>query len=434
MELHKTVIHVVLPIGLFFGLPVWGQEKPLTQDRVQEDVLFLKRYPQGIDPAIQQLQRVGTDFAPTARFLRFLEAAGARETYLEALQTAKHPQTTNEPVAKPLDQTRIITLLAGQVPSQRVAILIRERGIDFEPKGDYLEQVRLAGGDEELVSALKTAKVTTEEAEVQQYLARGTILIREEHSFDAEDEFGAALHLEPGNLEAAHDLRDAFKKNIYLDWEIAEEYDALRLNPNDECAHVVLGQAKYVKEDLDGALSEFQETLRINPSNCAAHFDLGWIIMKRGNYDAAIPEFREGLRLKPNDKVVREYTEYGLMWVFFHHEIGKVNLDGPIALYRDLLRLDPDNFNAHSYLAGFLGEKGDYDGEIAEYREVLRLNGHHHHHRRLLFPRQIAWAEEKVQIKDYGEARQITLFEHGQVVLQILTSDLQACPADICPC
>src|SRR6266849_5182487 len=46
-------------------------------------------------------------------------------------------------------------------------------------------------------------------------------------------------------------------------------------------------------------------------------------------------------------------------------------------------------------------------------------------------PRQIAWAEEKVQLKDYGQARQITLFEHGQVVLQILTSDFGACPADI---
>ena len=46
-------------------------------------------------------------------------------------------------------------------------------------------------------------------------------------------------------------------------------------------------------------------------------------------------------------------------------------------------------------------------------------------------PREIAWAEEKVQLKDYGEARQITLFEHGQVVLQILTSDFDACPADI---
>ena len=45
--------------------------------------------------------------------------------------------------------------------------------------------------------------------------------------------------------------------------------------------------------------------------------------------------------------------------------------------------------------------------------------------------RQIAWAEETVQLKDYGQARQITLFEHGKVALQILTSDFDACPAEI---
>src|SRR5258706_2054865 len=45
--------------------------------------------------------------------------------------------------------------------------------------------------------------------------------------------------------------------------------------------------------------------------------------------------------------------------------------------------------------------------------------------------REVAWAEESVQLKDYGEARQITLFEHGQVLLQILTSDFEACPAAI---
>ena len=45
--------------------------------------------------------------------------------------------------------------------------------------------------------------------------------------------------------------------------------------------------------------------------------------------------------------------------------------------------------------------------------------------------RDIAWAEETVQLKDYGDARQITLFEHGKVALQILTSDFGACPADI---
>ncbi|MGD0067173.1 MAG: putative transposase [Streptosporangiaceae bacterium] len=45
--------------------------------------------------------------------------------------------------------------------------------------------------------------------------------------------------------------------------------------------------------------------------------------------------------------------------------------------------------------------------------------------------RTIAWTQEKAQLKDYGEARQITLFEHGKVALQILTSDCDACPADI---
>jgi hypothetical protein len=45
--------------------------------------------------------------------------------------------------------------------------------------------------------------------------------------------------------------------------------------------------------------------------------------------------------------------------------------------------------------------------------------------------REVAWAEETVTIKDYGQARQITLFEHGQVALQVLTSDHDACPAEI---
>ena len=53
---------------------------------------------------------------------------------------------------------------------------------------------------------------------------------------------------------------------------------------------------------------------------------------------------------------------------------------------------------------------------------IITVNGKH---------REVAWAEETVQLKDYGAARQLTLFEHGQVVLQILTSDFDACPAQI---
>ena len=36
-----------------------------------------------------------------------------------------------------------------------------------------------------------------------------------------------------------------------------------------------------------------------------------------------------------------------------------------------------------------------------------------------------------MSIKDYDGVRQITLFEHGQVALQVLTSDFEACPAEM---
>jgi hypothetical protein len=43
--------------------------------------------------------------------------------------------------------------------------------------------------------------------------------------------------------------------------------------------------------------------------------------------------------------------------------------------------------------------------------------------------RTVAWTDETVQLKDYGQARQITLFEDSRAVLQVLTSDFDACPA-----
>jgi hypothetical protein len=69
---------------------------------------------------------------------------------------------TSEPASarKPINQVQVFALLVGQVPSRRVTMLVQERGIDFEPTDDYLQEVRLAGGEDELISALQSAKVT----------------------------------------------------------------------------------------------------------------------------------------------------------------------------------------------------------------------------------------------------------------------------------
>ena len=43
-------------------------------------------------------------------------------------------------------------------------------------------------------------------------------------------------------------------------------------------------------------------------------------------------------------------------------------------------------------------------------------------------PRVWVYADEPVEIDEYGTARQITLYEHGTVALQVLTSDTTTCP------
>ena len=60
---------------------------------------------------------------------------------------------------KPFSQVQVLALLAGQVPSHRVAMLVNKRGLDFEPRQDYVDEVRICGGDDELITALKSAKV-----------------------------------------------------------------------------------------------------------------------------------------------------------------------------------------------------------------------------------------------------------------------------------
>jgi hypothetical protein len=62
------------------------------------------------------------------------------------------------PVApKGLSKEEIISLLQGEVPSARVAELIRERGIKFSPTDADLNQIRAEGATDELIQAIQQA-------------------------------------------------------------------------------------------------------------------------------------------------------------------------------------------------------------------------------------------------------------------------------------
>ncbi len=418
MKFRKSLTLILLAISLVFAPAAWTQEKPFTQ----QQVLDMVRAGLGNDSGAKLIAQRGIDFTPTPELLKQLKRAGAKDAFLKALRTNKplSQQQVSEMVragvgedtgaqmvtqrgldfaptesyiqslkaagAKdaflkavrdrmPINPVYIIAQLAAESPGQRVTLLVKDRGIDFAVKDDYLQQVRLAGGDDDLIVALKSAKVVapatvdpaaqTRQAAVLQHVAHGAELKRKGQYAEAEQEFRAALSSGP---QADIDLSLAIVLGRQRKWDddVTAAREALRLDPNNGMAHIILGVALAGRGDWDGAAAEQREALRLNSNDDLAHAYLGLALGGKQDWDGEIKEEREALRLNPNNDFARANLGAALG--------SKGDWDGAITEYHKALDLNPNNDMAHANLAAALGNKGDWDGAIAEYRKALSLN------------------------------------------------------------
>jgi formylglycine-generating enzyme required for sulfatase activity len=117
---------------------------PLTKDQVMDLVKF------GMNSAdlAKRIQGRGIDFEPTDDYLQALRNAGAQDEVIQALRAGR---------PKPLTREQVGELVAGGVPSQRAAALVREHGIDFLADEQYLDTLRVVGADDTLIAAVREA-------------------------------------------------------------------------------------------------------------------------------------------------------------------------------------------------------------------------------------------------------------------------------------
>jgi Flp pilus assembly protein TadD len=329
----------MLIIAVILTLPLRAQQKPFTQEQASNMV----RAGLGDESGAKLIEQRGIDFAPAEDLLQNLKAAGASEAFLKALRSAKQPEPAS--AKKPLNQVQVFALLTGGVPSHRVTMLVQERGIDFEPTDDYLQEVRLAGGEDELISAIQSAKVTkpttvdpaaqARQAEVQQHAARGAELAKKGQYARAEQEYRAALLLDSQNADLYGSLAYVLSKQ--KGWDDAESAarEALRLDPNNVLAHANLGVALGKKGDWDGMITEEREALRLDPNSDSAHAALGIALGKKGDWDGLVAEEREGVRLNPNNDMAHAALGAALE--------KKGDRRRALEEYRTAYMLDPNN-------------------------------------------------------------------------------------------
>ncbi|MFZ0963127.1 MAG: SUMF1/EgtB/PvdO family nonheme iron enzyme [Terriglobia bacterium] len=144
MKLKFTIIFIVfLAVGVGYARPEEAQ-KPLTKDQV----MGLAKAGMETSEVVELIHENGIDFALTDDYLQALGKAGAQEAVVQALRAAR---------PKSLTQDQVMELVAGHVPSQRAAMLVKQHGIDFLPDEEYLRTLRLAGADDTLIAVLRTA-------------------------------------------------------------------------------------------------------------------------------------------------------------------------------------------------------------------------------------------------------------------------------------
>jgi WD40 repeat protein len=207
MKLRILTVLIVFLAALGESALPQQPAKPLTKDQIMTVVTA------GMDNAdlAKQIEARGIDFDLTDDYLQALTKAGAQEVVIRALRTVK---------PSPLGRDQLLLLVAGGVPSERAAALVKQRGVDFMPDEKYLESLRTAGADDTLIAVVSEARPP----EVQRHLARAAECEQEHAWAEAEKEYRAVLALAPGNAEILQKAELAAKHQKPPQFKLAKTY------------------------------------------------------------------------------------------------------------------------------------------------------------------------------------------------------------------
>jgi len=307
----------------------------------QEEVNHMLKAGLGEDTGAQMITQRGIDFTPTEAYIQTLKTGGAKDVFLKAVRDRM-----------PVNQIQIVAQLAADTPSSSVMALVKDRGLNFAAKDDYLQEVHLAGGDDALVAAVKGAKVKApanidpavqaKQDQVAQNVAHGAELKLKGQYADAEKEFHSALTAGAPDADVYLALASVEGQQRKWDDEVTAAREALKLNPNDANVYSNRSGAWIGKGEYDKAIADCNLALALNPKSTDAYGNRGNAWGNKGEYDKAIADYNQALAINPKD--ASTYGNRGVIWT------NKREYDKAIADYNQALAINPKHAKAYNNL------------------------------------------------------------------------------------
>src|SRR6266568_5128004 len=181
---------------------------------------------------------------------------------------------------------------------------------------------------------------------------------------EAAKEFQKAIELDPGSAHAHDNLATVWAEKKLWREALQEYLTALRLEPDSATAHYNLA-CFLAAHGGDMAIAEYEEAIHHDPEYPDSHLNLALTYADHDRLDDAKKELRRAIDLAPKDPFPR-------------HELAAIWMDegdyrAAIGQLKEVVRLEPTNFDAWIDLGVCFAQKGFYAEAERAYVEARKL-------------------------------------------------------------
>lgn len=236
----------------------------------------------------------------------------------------------------------------------------------FNPvEGEFMfnKEERVDISDTELQGKIKQMEMKLQESSddenvkkslIRHYMQRSYKKVKRKLWSEAIGDWQKILNIEPTHHSARHNL-------IY--------------------AYIYLGYSYAIHGLYDEALELWEHALQMNPDNTPLLHNIALAYELSGNRDKAriywmevVKRWRQELEKKPDD----EYLKTLIIEVHKHYGSiagsEKKDKESVIQQYREILKIQPDDFEAHYQIAATLLDEQKWDQAIEELKKLLEIS------------------------------------------------------------
>jgi class 3 adenylate cyclase/TolB-like protein/Tfp pilus assembly protein PilF len=196
-------------------------------------------------------------------------------------------------------------------------------------------------------------------------------------NFEAQAMFERALELDHDYADAYAALAFTYSKAAEMGWveqpQMALErardlaQAALRLDPSDELAHVLLALFYAYQSQYDSALTELDLATEANPNDIGYYAERGWVLVLTGRWNNAVDVLEAGLQNDPNP-TPNAFSNLGMAHYFRRH------YDAAIATLETAVSRYPQHVPLHIALVAAYAAAGRTEDAMRAAAAVRRLN------------------------------------------------------------